>query len=72
MVVLGTALCGRWLAGDGHTAAGAPFEGLRRHTDELFASGWLPLACLALAALIGYIGGAGRRPRHVQHGRTAL
>jgi len=72
MTVVSTVLTGRWLAGDGHTLASAPFEGLRRHTDDLFASGWLPLACVALAAWVAYIGAAGRRPRRVRHGRTAI
>ena len=72
MTVVATALTGRWLAGDGRTLASAPFEGLRRHTDQLFASGWLTLVCVALAALIAYIGAAGRRPRRVRHGRMAL
>jgi hypothetical protein len=68
MAVIATALCGRWLAGDGRTLGGAPFEALRRHTDELFASGWLPTACLAGAALIAYFAAAGRRARHFRAG----
>jgi hypothetical protein len=69
---VGSALCGRWLAGDGRTLGGAPFEGLRPHTDDLFASGWPLPACLAAAALIAYLAAAGRRTRSLRHHRHAL
>lgn len=54
-------VCARWFAGGGATAAGAPLASLRARSDTLLGPPWVPLACVAAAAVVAYRQAAGRR-----------